>query len=175
MEPTSSQQEDFLKLLTKHQGRLYAFVFTLLADRDRVSDVFQETNMVLWRKQSEYDRNRDFLPWAFAIARNQVRADRQKQGRDRLTFDDNTIERIEEKITTLRGAEDNRLEALAGCLGSLADPDRALLTQRYTEGLSVKVIAAATRRTANTVAVAIHRLRQSLADCIQNKLQATKG
>lgn len=53
--------------------------------------------MVLWRKRSEFDFSNEFLAWAFAIARNQIRVAWQKPGRDRLQFSDETMKRIEEQ------------------------------------------------------------------------------
>ena len=164
------QQEEFIRLLTAHQSRLYAFIFSLLADPNLVNDVFQETNVVLWRKAGEYDRDRDFLPWAFAIARNQVRAARQKIGRDRLCFDDQSMARIEEQVVRQIEQHDERLAALATCLEKLAPRQRELLDRRYKAIESIDEIAAATRRTANAVTVAIHRIRQALGKCIQSAL-----
>lgn len=162
--------ERFVELLTRHQSRLYAFVYSLVGDAELAQDVFQETNMVLWRKADEFDCNREFVPWAFAIAHNQVRAARQKLGRDRLLFDDEAMDRIADRFSQRSPRLDERQIALASCIQMLPDQQRDLVTMRYQDGHSLEVIAERLSRTANSVAVAIHRLRQSLARCIESKL-----
>jgi len=162
--------EPFIELLTRNQSRLYAFVYSLVGDAELAQDVFQETNMVLWRKADEFDSSREFMPWAFAIARNQIRAARQKRGRDRLLFDDEAMDRIAERLSQRSSRMDERQVALASCIQMLPEEQRDLVTMRYQDGCSLDRIAQQLDRTANSVAVAIHRLRQSLARCIESKL-----
>ena len=50
---------------------------------------------------------------------------------------------------------------------------RSLLERFYDRGETVVEIAASTKRRENTVAVALHRIRQSLAECIRGKLKTT--
>ena len=64
--------------LTEIQGRLFAYIYSLLADAEAARDVLQETNRLLWRRAGNYDAARDFLPWAMTHAFNQVRAARSK-------------------------------------------------------------------------------------------------
>ncbi len=168
--PDAKEFEPFIKLLTQHQSRVYAFIYSMLADAALADDVFQETNMVLWRKAGEYDFEREFLPWAFAIARNQVRAARQKTGRDRLLFDDESVNRIADRMMQRAARHDDRRTALSSCLDQLPAQQQELVDRRYQQNQSLDEIASDTRRTANTVAVTIHRLRQSLAKCIEQKL-----
>ena len=55
MQQASSHNTDaFVELMTAHQGRLYAYILTLLGDPDQANDVLQEANMVLWRNAAEY-------------------------------------------------------------------------------------------------------------------------
>lgn len=168
-------QEEFVQLLTRNQSRIYGFIFKLLGSPGRVADVFQETNMVLWRKRLEFDFSQQFLPWAFAIARNQIRAAWQKQGRDRLQFSDETIERIEEQASEMHAEESERFNALEQCMKELPDPQRILLHKRYDEGVSIESIASTEKRTANAIAVTIHRIRQALAMCVKGKLSKLEG
>ena len=65
----------FLRLFTRFEGNLRAFVTSLPPTRKRVDDVMQESSVVLWRKFSEFDQTGatcDFLAWAFMIARYEV-------------------------------------------------------------------------------------------------------
>ena len=83
--------DGFVKLMTAHQGRLYAYVLSLLGDPDQANDVLQEANLVLWRTAGEFQMGSNFRAWAFRIAHFQVMAHRQRQLRDRLVFDDEML------------------------------------------------------------------------------------
>ena len=66
--------------------RLEAIHALATADPELAKDVLQETNRLLWRRAPDYDPRREFLPWAFAHAFNQVRAARKRLRRERLVF-----------------------------------------------------------------------------------------
>ena len=46
--------EQFVQLLTENQNRIYGYIYSLLGNFERSADVLQETNLVLWRKNSEF-------------------------------------------------------------------------------------------------------------------------
>lgn len=66
----SGDEVAFKRLLDKHLGSVYAFVFQLIRDRAAAEDVTQETFIKAWRHLSRYDTNRPFRTWLFAIAKN---------------------------------------------------------------------------------------------------------
>lgn len=160
----------FAQALTQHQARIYAFVFAQVAEAHLAHDVFQETNRVLWENAAEFDTSRAFLPWAFAIARNQVRAARQRRRRDRLYFDDVTVDRIAERVATRSTRLDDRQVALAECIERLPVGQRRLVECRYTQGDSIEAIANARQRSPSAIAVALFRVRKALASCIRTAL-----
>jgi len=57
--------------------------------------------------------------------------------------------------------------ALKRCLRKLPDDDRALVSRRYTEGLSVADIAETSARSAVTLRVRLHRIRLALKRCVE--------
>ena len=160
----------FARLLTDSQAKLYAFVFAQVPDAHQANDVFQETNRVLWEQAASFDHAREFLPWAFAVARNQIRAARQKARRDRLAFDDDTVARIADRMSTRAQALDERQLALAQCLQRLSAKQRSLLERRYGRDESVHEIATRLEQSANAVAVTLFRLRKTLSACIRGAM-----
>lgn len=168
---TATPSEAFARLLTANQARIYAFVFALVADPHLAHDVFQDTNRVLWEQNRSFDPEREFLPWALAIARNQVRAARQRCRRDRLTFDENIVNRIADRMSARAQHLDDSQVALAGCLQRLPEHQRQLVRRRYEGGESLQDIAASQSRSANVVAVALFRIRRLLAECIRDTLR----
>jgi RNA polymerase sigma-70 factor (ECF subfamily) len=60
---------DFASLITSSQQRLYAYIRSLLDNSASAWDVLQETNVVLWKKQAEFQMGTNFDAWAFTVAR----------------------------------------------------------------------------------------------------------
>lgn len=164
--------EHFVQQLAEHQNRLYGYVFSLLGDHSRAADVLQETNMVLWRKVDEFQIDRPFLPWAFAVSRFQVLAHLRDQKRDRLLLDAELAEAICVEVESQAGHLDAIREALRPCLETLTAGNRDLVELRYFRGMSIADLAEAVERTANSVKVALLRSRRHLADCIQLRITA---
>ena len=168
----SDKTEHFVQQLAEHQNRLYGYVFSLLGDHSRAADVLQETNMVLWRKIGEFDAEKPFLPWAFAIARFQVLAHPRDQKRDRLLLDAELAAAISEEAGKQTGTLDEFRQALRLCLDTLTAGNRELVERRYVKSMSIADIAAAVDRTVSAVKVALMRSRRQLADCIEVRMAA---
>lgn len=164
----------FVELLTAHQRKLYAYISTLLMGDGAAADVLQDTNVDLWARSTDYDFERPFLPWAFAFARQRVRAFRKSQSRSRLLVSDAAMSLIENECAQLAEDADTRLSALRICLQKLNSQQTALIVERYHEKTTVKLIAARLGETAHNVASQLHRIRQSLAKCIQARLAAER-
>ena len=65
------------------------------------------------------------------------------------------------------------MEALRSCMANLPEQQRGLIEQRYASKLSIKALAEMTNRTANNMGIVIHRIRQGLRKCIQQRMGAT--
>ncbi len=169
-EPETTEQ--FVRQLTENQNRLYGYVYSLLGDRSRAADVVQETNLVLWRKIDEFQPDKPFLPWAFAIARFQVLAHLRDHKRDRLLLDAELVEKLSEETERQAGQIDAVREALRHCMQLLTDTNRELIKRRYFQAMSVTDIAEAVDRTVGSIKVALLRIRRQLAECVQKQLAA---
>jgi RNA polymerase sigma-70 factor (ECF subfamily) len=160
------ESEAFVRLMTEHQGRLFAYILSLLGDPDRANDVLQETNVVLWRDAREFRPGSNFKAWAFRVAHFQVMAFRQRQIRDRLVFEDDLIEALAFGAREADEMFESRQERLAGCLEKLAPAQREMVRRRYAEGLSVSAIAQDRGMTPNAAMQALFRIRQALIHCV---------
>jgi RNA polymerase sigma-70 factor (ECF subfamily) len=134
---SSRNPDAFVQLMTEHQGRLYAYVLSLLGDPDQANDVLQEANLVLWRNAGEFQMGSNFRAWAFRIAHFQVMAHRQRQFRDRLVFDDEMLAVLDPAAKAVDETYEERQERLTACLDKLPETQRVLLRQRYADGLSL--------------------------------------
>lgn len=170
LNPSDGQSDAFVMQITACQSRLYAYILSLTGDREQAREVVQETNLVIWRKASEFEPGTNFIAWAFQIARYQVMANRQKIARDKLVFDDELLEGLAD-IFDEDESFNARQDALAHCIEQIAPNHRNLLNIRYSDGQSVKAIAEQLDKSANAIAKILHRIRLALMKCIEHKLK----
>jgi RNA polymerase sigma-70 factor, ECF subfamily len=162
----SGRQDEFVRLMTEHQGRLFAYILSLLGDPDAANDVLQEANIVLWRDSGEFRPGTNFKAWSFRVAHFQVMAWRQRQIRDRLVFEDDMLEVLAFAAREADDAFDAKQQRLTGCLEKLTPVHREMIRLRYAEGTPLQTIAQGRGMTANAVMQALFRIRQSLMLCV---------
>ena len=169
----STENDAFQALVESHQGRIYAFVLSLVANPDVANDILQEVNLVLWRKSDEFTLGTNFIAWAFKIARYQVLTQRKKAARDskRLVFDDDLLDTMAEEVEQTDEHHEKRSAALQDCLQKLPERQRNAVIKRYLHGVSVSQIADELKREPNAISQLLHRSRQSLLDCIRKTLR----
>lgn len=164
--------EQFVRQLTAHQSQLFGYVHSLLGDRHRAAEVVQETNLVLWRKLDEFQPERPFLPWAFAIARYQVLAHLRDRQRDKLLLDAELVESLSDEASRRAEELDELRQALRPCLQQLTDRNRELIEQRYLQDAPMARIAESMGRSKEAIKVALMRVRRQLSECVQRRLAA---
>jgi RNA polymerase sigma-70 factor (ECF subfamily) len=168
--PASGGQDDFVCRLTGAQSQLYAFICSLLGGTRDASDVLQETNMVLWRKVAEYDPSREFLTWAYTIARYQVMAQTKRLSRNRMVLDDDLVEQVAAVVAEDNEDLESRLRALDDCIGKLPERQREMVRRRYADRASVKSLAGEYGQTPTALAVLLHRVRLALGRCVERSV-----
>lgn len=161
---------DFASQITGSQQRLYAYIRSLLDNSASAWDVLQETNVVLWKKQAEFELGTNFDAWAFTVARFQVMAwlrDRKREPLDVMTPE--LCELMAEDASVETAAFDQRLLALQKCREQLPDRSRHMVELYYERGRSVKQVAEDLKMGAEAVKQALFRLRRLLQDCIEGQ------
>jgi len=166
----SQPTTEFALALTRYQTSLYAYILSLVPERNAAEDVLQETNLVLWEKAGEFEPGSDFLAWAATIARYKALHARRSHVRDRHQFSPALAEQLAARMAERLGGVDARRAALRDCLAKLSEDDRQMLAARYRAEGSVERLAAKTGRTAAAVSQKLYRLRQLLMDCVNRTL-----
>ncbi len=156
--------------IARHQSRLRAFVRCLLVRSSDVDDLLQEINVVLWEKADEFQQGTDFWAWASQVARYKVLNQVRKYGRERVVFDEETLQQIIETSSRKLQQLDARQEALNHCLKQLPPAQRQLLDFRYGSDQSVEKIAEAIGRPAGSIRQTLYRVRTALLACIAGQL-----
>ena len=164
------KQTEFVLNITRFQGRLYAYILSLLCDPELAADVLQETNLVLWSKAGQFRPGSDFASWAHSIAHYQVLAQRKRTRRDRLIFDDEAIAALSQRASELEGNFEDRQTALQHCLKTIHERHAALISRYYDLDQPLKAIAESLGQSPGAVSQALFRARMALLRCIQKRL-----
>jgi RNA polymerase sigma-70 factor, ECF subfamily len=157
-------------LMTQHQRRVFAYIYTLVPDRHAAEDILQETSLVICEKFETFKSGTDFVAWANQIAWWQVRAARTKFARSKVLFNDDVLESVAHTHAELQPEIDARHEALSHCLAKLPGRDRELIMTRYEPGSGVEEAAKRSGRSIVAAYKALARLRKLLHDCVTHRL-----
>ena len=163
------------RCLLAAQAELYSFIYMMTGNRHATEDILQDTNVIILRHAAEYDRERDFMPWAKAFAYNRVRTFIKKEMRCPLIFNEDLMDALAEATMADASAElrGDVFVFLDECLEKLAPAQKDLVKARYYRMESVKALARRLRRTEIAVHVQVHRIRRLLGRCIQEKMNAS--
>lgn len=163
----TSKHDRFLRLIAEHQAALHNFIRSMLPNREEASEVLQDVLVVLWQK---FDAAEDFKKWAFGVARLETLKFLQSCARDRHVFDDELANRLADDMASMEERHLSQREALDACLKKLDDPQRELTLEAYTRGVRMNELAARRGKTPMALYKLLHRIRQSLLDCVRRQL-----
>jgi len=165
------QQAEFVGQITRHQTALRAYIISLMPGMDGVSDVLQETNVVLWEKRGKFQPGTNFRAWACVIARYEVKTHRRKMlSRGMTMLDEDLAEQLAEHGEETPEQVDGRLRTLDKCLGRLEEEERQLVEHRYFSGSTLDAFSARCGRPVDSLRVSLFRIRAGLKKCINNEL-----
>ncbi len=162
----------FTSLLDAHQQRLLAWLISLTGSLADARDVLQQTNIVLWKKAAQFTGGTSFSAWAFRVAQYEYLSWRQRQGRDRLVFDDSLLDGVAAVMDEVDAGAEARHAALERCLPKLPARQRDIIARRYLQGERVDAIGEALSLPANAVSQILWRARRNLLECITRETAA---
>jgi RNA polymerase sigma-70 factor (ECF subfamily) len=162
--------EAFVRLLGQNQRRIFLYVMNLVPSWNDAEEIVQEANLVLWREFGQFQLGTNFAAWACKVAFHQVLAWRKRRQRDRLQFSPEFLEAVAEEASAAFEVLEERSRALAGCIEKLPEPQRQMLRLRYSENQTIEGIAGQIDRSVEAVYRALSRIRQSLHECVNQKL-----
>lgn len=147
-----------------------AFVAAAVRSVSDREDVLQQVALTVARRFEEYDERRPFVAWVLWLAKSRIIDFYRSQERQRLVLADGMLDRVAETLVERNCRVSPRRDALEHCLERLPKRSRSLVTLRYRDSLSMDQIAAAVRSTPGAVRVALFRIREALAACVERQL-----
>jgi RNA polymerase sigma-70 factor (ECF subfamily) len=153
-------------LVTRHQSRIFGFIYSKVLDREIADDIFQDTfiKVIKTLKSNSYNEEGKFLPWVMRIAHNLIIDHFRKNKKMPLyreteefsifsIMTDNSPN-IEGKIITEQVESD-----LLRLIAELPADQKEVLEMRIYQDLSFKEISESTGVSINT---ALGRMRYAL-------------
>ncbi len=169
------QHQLFVELFVRNQNRVYRYILTLVPNRADAEELFQETNLTLWKTWDRYDPGHDFVRWACGIAHNEIRNFARKKRASHVLFSDEMLDHLAALRLQHEGLLDERRGALAECLKKLPSRDRELVDRCYGCGETIKTIAENRGQTPNVFYKALRRIRATLHGCVTQTLALEVG
>jgi len=162
----SANVEQFVAHLSASQGRLMAYIFSLVPKLQDAQDVFQQTSLVLWRKYDQFDSSRDFLTWACGVASYEVRNYQRAASRDRHCFNDALLQTLADERLAGETRSQQRDLALEECVKRLRATDRELIEKAYSGQRALPELAAEMGRAVQTIYNRLNLIRCKLVECV---------
>jgi RNA polymerase sigma-70 factor (ECF subfamily) len=167
----AESRKRLMALMTRHQRRIFSYIYTLVPRRPDADDLLQETSLVICEKFDEFEEGTDFVAWACQIAYWRVRYARQKFARSKVFFNQEVLDAVAKTATDMTHELDERHEALSECLQKLNSRDRRFLLTRYEAGCGVADAARESGRSLAAAYKALNRIRKLLFDCVTHQLE----
>ena len=162
-------RDEFARLFARHARQLYGFIMTLSLTHHDAEEVFQNTNVVLWNKFSEFRPGSNFFAWASRIAYYEVlNLMKEKRRSPRLSVE--AIDSLAVEATALSDQSVERIEALSECLSRLTTADREIIQDRYFYQRPPKQIAASHSRSLDSIYRALSRIHHVLLECVERQM-----
>jgi len=170
----NDRHEQFGELFVRNQNRIYRYILTLVGNHADAEELFQQTNLTLWKTWDRYDAEREFVPWACGIAHNHVRNFVRKKENQQVLLSHELLQQLGERRMEHDEVLERRKEALATCMEKLTDQQKQLVERCYSGEESIKTTAEELGKTPNALYKTLRRIRAVLHDCISKVTGAGK-
>ncbi len=165
----------FGKLVRTNQDWLRGWLRGQLRDWTAADDLAQDAFITAFQKIKSYRGDGNFESWLRSIAHNHFRNYIRKHREEYIGGN----EELQNLLVSdpFQDAHNNNpsIDALRHCLSMVKGRSSELLEERYLNGKSVRAIAEQEGMGYSTMTMKIHRLRKSLASCIENQLTSRQS
>jgi RNA polymerase sigma-70 factor (ECF subfamily) len=165
---------NYMSLLSINYQRIYNFILMLVANHNNADDIMQETSIQMYEKFNSFEKGSDFLAWAKTIAKYKTLEFLKKQKKDKVVFNQEIVELIDQDSQGHQKKQDEWLDALRKCVSLLPQPDRQLLHIRYYENERITAIASRFGCSFQRIYRDMARINGLLVQCVRRKIGAAE-
>lgn len=172
-------QERFVEVIDRYQGKLFAYLYRLIGNREEAQDLLQDVFIKAFRNLNSYDTERKFSSWIYRIAHNEaVNHIKRKSLKRFIPWESITSTKDKLEASSIEeGADKAWLRKEQGmevekAVKALPFKYRQVLVLRYYSDKSYEEISEILGRPVNTVGTLINRAKKKLAEDMEN---AKKG
>ncbi|MEM6260743.1 MAG: sigma-70 family RNA polymerase sigma factor [Planctomycetota bacterium] len=165
--------------LTAHwmqaQSALQAYILSCVGKFADAEDILQQVALDVSASYEKYDSSRPFIPWAMQIAKRRIADFYRKNKTAACLFEEGDLELLADahaKLSKQQPTSGEVADLLEVCLDRLPERSRKLIDLRYRDGMKPLEISKTTGRSSGAVRVALNKIRNALARCIES---ATEG
>lgn len=157
-------------LVSKHQARLFGFIYSKVNDKDIANDYFQETFIKVintLKTQKYYDEKGKFLPWIMRIANNLIVDDYRKNNKVKIYRDTedysifSLLKDDSQASIDLLYEKENVASQIKKLINDLPSDQKEVLVLRYFHDLSFREISEVTNVSLNT---SLGRMRYAISN-----------
>ena len=170
------------ELVRRFQGNLLGYAINRLGDVDAAKEVVQLTFIRAYEQIAEFRDDGDFGVWLGVICKSFVlteltRRRREHQNRESYesVFEFDRAERLAAEAERQAPPLHDHRSILKDCLKKLGKEPASLIHLRYVEGRKCREIAEQKERSLTWVTSTLGRVRNSLRNCVNSRLEELRG
>ena len=149
---------------------LFAYIYAHVRNWSDAEDIFQETAKVALAKIAEGLEVMNISAWAREIARRLILAhwrSKKKRGEELYEETQAAIENAFRRMESADQRNEERIEALLGCVEKLQPHQKSIVELFYGAQLTLTAIATRLGRSCGAVQVGLSRIRKALLNCVE--------
>ena len=158
-------KEDYSTLIDRYQLKLQSFLSFHCQNTGEVEYFMHEAFVKAYIKLKSYNTDYPFFPWLKTIAINLLRY----EIRSRKILSEDAKDFLLEQLS-VNSQDENKLEALQGCLSELDEKQYEILKLRYWKKVGIDTLSQKWQRKPSAIKMQLMRLRESLRKCINKRL-----
>ncbi len=161
-------------LFLKHSNSIRGFLFAIAVDEHSVDDAMHSAFLVITAKAEQYDQERNFVPWARGIARNELLKAMSAQNRRPVLLSPAALDLLQQDVPSF-DVDPERISAVLECVEELSPRAKQAVLLRYQQGFKPPEIAGRMHVKVASVNVMLSKSRVALRRCVEFKLRRRDG
>ncbi len=169
-------EEAFRELVEAYRERIFWVAYGNVGDREVAKDITQDVLVSVYSSLHQFDRDRSFSTWLFAIVRNRCIDWLRKHGSDdRVSLDYMDYEHPVDQHPAADVHNRELQKEVHRILQRIPEKYRMVLTLRELEGMSCKKIAEMIDCTPGTTRWRVHRARKLFRQAWEDEFASSRN